>query len=106
MKRSDLDTDVRDALNAPPAPGYTKFHRRQHGYPISFRRVAHGQYELLERPLDYLVMYAQAVGDVARIAPIERLGTFGDTPGSARRRRSAPREQGASRAAVLSLIHI
>lgn len=34
-------------------------------------------YELLERPEDYLVMYAQAVGDVARIAPIERIGTFG-----------------------------
>lgn len=71
-----IKREIVEIIDGPPAPGYTKFHKRTHGYPISFRKEPHGQYQILRRPSDFLVKYAAAVGVISKIEPIEKIGVF------------------------------
>ncbi len=68
--------NVESSLDSPPAVGWTKFHTRVHGFPISFYTTSHGQYEMLRRPSDFLVKYAAAIGNIGKIEPIEKIGVY------------------------------
>jgi hypothetical protein len=65
-----------DIVDSPPAAGWTKFHKRAHGYPISFNETSHGQYTMFHRPSDFLVKYAAAIGNIGKIAPVEKIGVY------------------------------
>lgn len=73
---NQIKREIDQVIDGPPAPGYTKFHKMAHGYPISFRNEPHGKYEILRRPSDFLVNYAAAIGKISGIKPIERIGIF------------------------------
>ena len=55
-----------------------KFRKYEHGYPTAIVKVSHGQYEILNRPNDFLVKYWEKIGPLSGIKSFERLGTFGD----------------------------
>lgn len=76
QKGNRLERDISQIVDGPPASGWTKFHKQVHGYPISFYKTSHGQYEMFRRPSDFLVKYGAAVGDISKIEPIEKIGVY------------------------------
>lgn len=62
-------------LGGAPSEKYL-FRPRPNSYPVAFRKEAHGQYEIYQRPNDYMVKYSPKVDDIARIEPSSKVGHF------------------------------
>lgn len=57
---------------------FSKFHNRPNSYPIAFRKEPHGQYQLFQRPSDFMLKYSPGIKDIAHIEPSYVIGKFPD----------------------------